>query len=66
LGEERFLNLAIEDDKLLAEEGILSDEYGSRARDIQRSGENKRMEAGQGEVEESLFQGIDCGVDETD
>jgi len=66
LGEARFLDLAIEDDKLLAEEGILSDEFGSGARDIQRNGENKRMAAGEGEVEESLFQGIDYGVDETD
>jgi hypothetical protein len=66
LGDPRFPDLAIEDDRLLAEEGILGDEFGSRAGDIQRSGENKRMAAGQGKVEESLFQGIDYGVDETD
>jgi hypothetical protein len=66
LGEARFLDPAIEDDKLLAGEGILSDEFGSRARDIQGSGEKRRMAAGQGKVEESLFHGIDYGVDQAD
>ena len=65
-GEAWLADLAMEDDELLAEEDVLSDEFGSRARDIQRSGENKRMAARQGKVEESLFHGIDYGVGETD
>jgi len=65
LGEAWFIDLAMEDDELLPEEGILSDEFGSRAHDIRRNGENQGMAAGQGKVEEILFQGIEYGLNET-
>jgi hypothetical protein len=57
---------AMEDDQLLTKEGILGDEFGSAAHDIERCRENNGMARGLGEVEESLLQRGHCGADESD
>jgi len=65
LGEAWFLGLTMEDDRLLAEEGILSDEFGPGVHDLQRNAKKSGTTARAGELEESLFQGVDHGVGET-
>ncbi|MGA2820547.1 MAG: hypothetical protein ABSF61_07825 [Anaerolineales bacterium] len=66
LGEAWFLDLTVEEDQLPAEEGILRDEFGFGAGEIDRFRENERKTRGLGEVEENLLHEGNCGVDESD
>ena len=51
-----LVDLAVEDDQLLPEQGILSDKVGFAAREVGGGAEHDRMTRGLGEMEESLFE----------
>jgi hypothetical protein len=62
-GEAWLADLAMEEDELLAEEGVLGNELGLAAGDIERCGENDRIARRPGEVEASQFHRCPCGAD---
>ena len=48
--------MAVEDDQLLLEQGILGHEIGFAMREVSGGAEHNRMTRGLGEMEESLFE----------
>ena len=61
-GEPRLPNLAVEDDELLAEEGVLGNELGIAASEIEGKAEKDRTARRSGESERSAFQRQQCGA----
>ena len=51
-----LFDLAVEDDQLLPEQGILGHEIGFAMREVSGGVEHNRMTRGLGEMEESLFE----------
>jgi len=62
LGEPWFHRLALEDDQLLAEEGVLRNEFGIAASEIEGRAEKDRIARRPGELEGSVFQRQQCGA----
>ena len=60
--EAWLANLAVEDDELLAEEGVLGNEFGIAASEIEGRAEKDRIARRPGELEEGPFQGHQCGA----
>jgi hypothetical protein len=58
--------LAVEDDELLAEEGVLGNELGIAASEIEGRAEKDRIVRRPGELEGSAFQRQQCGVNGSD
>jgi hypothetical protein len=61
-GEPWPVNLAVEDDELLAEEGVLRNELGIAASEIEGRAENDGIAKRPGELEESVLQRQRCGA----
>ena len=61
-GEPWLVNLAVEDDELLAEEGVLGNELGIAASEIEGRAEKDGLARRTGELEGSAFQRQQCGV----
>jgi hypothetical protein len=59
-------DLAVEDDELLAEEGVLGNELGIAASEIEGRAEKDRIVRRPGELEGSAFQRQQCGVNGSD
>ena len=55
-------DLAVEDDELLAEEGVLGNELGIAASEIEGKAEKDRTARRSGESERSAFQRQQCGA----
>jgi hypothetical protein len=56
LRKGRFFDLAVKDDKLLAEQSILGDEISFAACEVSDGAEHNRVTRGLCEMEESLFE----------
>ena len=56
LRKGRLVDLAVEDDQLLPEQGILGNEIGFAMHEVGGRAEHNRMTRGLGEMEESLFE----------
>ena len=65
-GEAWLVNLAVKDDELLAEEGVLRNEFGIAASEIEGRADKDRIARWPGELEESVFQRYQCGVHASD
>jgi len=65
-GEPWLVNLAVEDDELLAEEGVLGDEFGIAASEIEGRAEKERIARRPGELKGSVFQRQQCGAHASD
>ena len=61
-GEAWLLNLAMKDNELHAEEGVLGNELGIAAREIEGGAEKDRIARRTGELEGSAFQRQQCGA----
>ena len=61
-GEPWLACLAVEDDELHAEEGVLGNEIGIAASDIEGRAEKDSVPRWPGELEEGPFQGHQCGA----
>ena len=61
-GEPWLANLAVEDDELLAEEGVLRNECGVAASEIEGRAEKDSVARRPGEIEGSQFQRCQCGA----
>jgi hypothetical protein len=61
-GETWLANLAVEDDELLAEEGILGNELGIAASEIEGRAEKDRIARWPGELECGVLQRYQCGA----
>ena len=65
-GETWLADLAMEDDELLAEEGVLGNELGFAASEIEGRAKEDRIARRPGEMEASRFQGCQCGAEVVD
>jgi hypothetical protein len=65
-GEPRLPNLAVEDDELLAEEGVLGNELGIAASEIEGRAEKDRIARRPGELEGGVLQKHQCGAHASD
>jgi hypothetical protein len=65
-GEAWLANLAVEDDELLAEEGVLGNELGIAASEIEGRTEEDGIARRTGELEGSAFQRYYCGDNASD
>ena len=61
-GEPRLPNLAVEDDELLAEEGVLCNGFGIAASEIEGRAEKDSVARRPGELEGGVFQRQQCGA----
>ena len=61
-GEAWLVNLAVEDNELLAEEGVLGDELGVATSDVEGRAEKNRIARRPGELEGSAFERQQCGA----
>jgi hypothetical protein len=61
-GESWLVDLAVEDDELLAEEGVLGNELGIAASEIEGRAEEDGIARRTGELEGSAFQRQQCGA----
>ena len=61
-GEAWLADLAVEDDELLAEEGVLGNELGLAASEVEGRDEKDRIARRLGEMEEAVFQRYQCGA----
>ena len=61
-GEAWLADLAMEEDKLLAEEGVLGNELGLAASEVEGKPEKDRIARRPGEMEASQFQRCQCGA----
>jgi hypothetical protein len=52
----------VEDNELLAEEGVLGNEFGIAASEIEGKAEKDRISRRPGELEDSVFQRQQCGA----
>jgi hypothetical protein len=66
LGEPWLVNVAVEDDELLAEEGVLRNEFGIAASEIEGRAEKDKIARRSGELEGSVFQRQQCGAHASD
>jgi hypothetical protein len=60
-GEPWLVDLAVEDDELLAEEGVLRNEIGMGASNVEGTAEKDRIARRPGELEGDVFQRCQCG-----
>ena len=65
-GEPWLVNLAVEDDELLAEEGVLGNEFGIAASEIESRAEKDRIARRPGELEGSVLQRQQWGAHASD
>ena len=65
-GEPWLVNLAVEDDELLAEEGVLRNEFGIAASEIEGRAEKDRIARRPGELEGSVLQRQQWGAHASD
>jgi hypothetical protein len=65
-GERWLAALAMDEDKLLAEEGVLGNELGFAASEIEGRAKEDRIARRLGEMEASRLQGCQCGMDAVD
>jgi hypothetical protein len=65
-GESWLVDLAVEDDELLAEEGVLGNELGIAASEIEGRAEEDGIARRTGELEGSAFQRQQCGDNPSD
>jgi len=61
-GEPWLVDLAVEDDELLAEERVLGNEFGIAAIEIEGGAEKDSLVRRPGELEGSAFQRQQCGA----